>query len=85
MKIKLALPLYVASLALFSQGGYAEGWGITATIGQADYEFEVVEEGYEQKINGDFFSRDIGLDYSWGNHQVAVKVGGLAEEDNVVD
>lgn len=85
MRIKLALPLCVASLALFSQGGYAEGWGITASIGQADYEFEVVEEDYEQKINGDFFSRDIGLDYSWGNHQVAVKVGGLAEEDNVVD
>lgn len=90
MKIKLALPVYVASAVLLSQGTYAEGWGITASIGQADYEFEVQEvyegeEPYEQKINGDFFSRDIGVDYSWGNHQVAFKVGGLAEEDNVVD
>jgi len=86
MKVKIALPLYVASLALFSHGTFAEGWGMTATIGQADYEFVVTEgDDYEQAINGDFLSRDIGLDYSWGNHQVAFKVGGLAQEDDVVD
>ena len=60
------------------------------TGGSADYELEVIEnpgaeDEFVDAIDDTFFYRDLGIDYSWGNHQVGVKFGGLDESKGAID
>ncbi len=79
----------IGALGLYSQSAYA-GFAISVTGGSADYELEVIENpGAEDEfidaIDDSFFYRDLGIDYSWGNHQVGVKFGGLDESKGAID
>ena len=79
----------IGALGLYSQSAYA-GFAVSVTGGSADYELEVIENpGAEDEfidaIDDSFFYRDLGIDYSWGNHQVGVKLGGLAESKGAID
>ena len=58
---------------------------VSVTGGSADYELEVIEnpgaeDEFVDAIDDTFFYRDLGIDYSWGNHQVLLKFGGLDEQ-----
>ena len=79
----------IGALGLYSQSAYA-GFAVSVTGGSADYELEVIENpGTENQfvdaIDDTFFYRDLGIDYSWGNHQVGLKYGGLAESNGAID
>ena len=88
---KIAVGLWSLGLALSAQTVSA-GVGISISAGSSDYEqsFEfsydgVVEDENGYTMDGSFFYRDLTIDYSWGSHQVGVKFGGLANEDNVIE
>ena len=75
----------VVAIAALSSASVHAGVALTVTAGSADYELSVAEVGYEEVIDDRFNSRDISLDYSWDNHQVGIKVGGLAKVDDAID
>lgn len=79
----------ISALGIYSQSAYAD-FAVSVTAGSADYELEVIENpGAENEfvdaIDDTFFYRDLGIDYSWGNHQVGVKIGGLDESKGAID
>lgn len=81
--------LLIGALGLYSQSVYA-GFAVSVTGGSADYELEVIENpGAEDEfidaIDDSFFYRDLGIDYSWGNHQIGAKIGGLDESKGAID
>ena len=81
--------LLIGALGMYSQSAYA-GFAVSVTTGSADYELEVTEfAGTENQfvdaIDDTFFYRDLGIDYSWGNHQVGAKIGGLDKSKGAID
>ena len=78
-KIILAILLGACSLAAQAQ------WAVSVTTGSADYELSAIEGTFVDSIDDRFFYRDLSLDYSWDNHQVAVKIGGLAKSNGAID
>ena len=89
MKSLKKTAVLIGALALYSQSAYA-GFAVSVTTGSADYELEVTEfAGTENQfvdaIDDTFFYRDLGIDYSWGNHQVGAKIGGLDESKGAID
>ena len=78
-KIILAILLGASSLASQAQ------WAVSVTTGSADYELSAIEGTFVDSIDDRFFYRDLSLDYSWDNHQVAVKIGGLAKSNGAID
>ena len=79
----------IGALGLYSQSAHA-GFAVSVTGGSADYELEVIEnpgaeDEFVDAIDDTFFYRDLGIDYSWGNHQVGVKFGGLDESKGAID
>ena len=79
----------IGAMGMYSQSAYAD-FAVSVTAGSADYELELIENpGAENEfvdaIDDTFFYRDLGIDYSWGNHQVGVKIGGLDESKGAID
>ena len=89
MKSLKKTAVLIGALGMYSQSAYA-GFAVSVTGGTAEYELKVIENpGTEDQfidaIDDRFFYRDLGIDYSWGNHQVGVKLGGLAESKGAID
>jgi opacity protein-like surface antigen len=89
MKSLKRTAVLISALGIYSQSAYAD-FAVSVTAGSADYELEVIENpGAENEfvdaIDDTFFYRDLGIDYSWGNHQVGVKIGGLDESKGAID
>ena len=89
MKSLKKTAVLIGALGMYSQSAYA-GFAVSVTTGSADYELEVTEfAGTENQfvdaIDDTFFYRDLGIDYSWGNHQVGAKFGGLDESKGAID
>lgn len=78
-KIVLAILLSASSVIAQAQ------WAVSVTTGSADYELSAIEGTFVDSIDDRFFYRDLSLDYSWDNHQVAVKIGGLAKSNGAID
>ena len=72
------------SLSVSSLSAYAQ-WAVSVTAGSADYKLEAIEGTFVDAIDDTFTYRDLGIDYSWGNHQVGIKIGGLAESNGAID
>lgn len=81
----------LTSLALLMLSTQANaGFAVSSTVGSSDYELNF----NNQYANGDtsvygiedtFLYRDITFDYSWDNHQVGIKLGGLANQDDIIN
>jgi len=89
MKSLKKTAVLIGALGMYSQSAYA-GFAVSVTTGSADYELEVTEfAGTENQfvdaIDDTFFYRDLGIDYSWGNHQVGAKIGGLDKSKGAID
>ena len=89
MKSLKKTAVLIGALGMYSQSAYA-GFAVSVTAGSADYELEVTEfAGTENEfvdaIDDTFFYRDLGIDYSWGNHQVGAKIGGLDKSKGAID
>jgi opacity protein-like surface antigen len=89
MKSLKRTAVLISALGIYSQSAYAD-FAVSVTAGSADYELELIENpGAENEfvdaIDDTFFYRDLGIDYSWGNHQVGVKIGGLDESKGAID
>lgn len=78
-KIVLAILLSASSVIAQAQ------WAVSVTTGSADYELSAIEGTFVDSIDDRFFYRDLSFDYSWDNHQVAVKIGGLAKSNGAID
>ena len=79
VKILILISLSVSSLSAYAQ------WAVSVTAGSADYKLEAIEGTFVDAIDDTFTYRDLGIDYSWGNHQVGIKIGGLAESNGAID
>ena len=89
MKTLIKTAVLIGALGLYSQSAYA-GFAVSVTGGSADYELEVIErpgaeDEFVDAINDSFFYRDLGIDYSWGNHQIGAKIGGLDKSNDAID
>jgi opacity protein-like surface antigen len=89
MKSLKRTAVLISALGIYSQSAFAD-FAVSVTAGSADYELELIENpGAENEfvdaIDDTFFYRDLGIDYSWGNHQVGVKIGGLDESKGAID
>ena len=84
-KIVLTILISVSALSANAQ------WAASVTTGSADYELTFLETytnpdgSYSTSVDDRFFYRDLGIDYSFGQHQVGFKIGGLASSDDAVD
>jgi len=83
-KLNIVKILIVISLSVSSISAHAQ-WAVSATAGSADYKLEAIEGTFVDAIDDTFLYRDLGIDYSWGNHQVGIKIGGLAESNGAID
>ena len=83
-KLNIVKILIVISLSVSSLSAYAQ-WAVSVTAGSADYKLEAIEGDFVDAIDDTFTYRDLGIDYSWGNHQVGIKIGGLAESNGAID
>jgi hypothetical protein len=81
MNKNLLIPAVFLLVSPLSHADFA----LSVSGGQADYELVVAEEpDYTETVDGDFVYRDITLDYTTGSHQFGVKLGGLAQESDVI-
>ena len=84
-KIVLTFLISVSALTVNAQ------WAASVTAGSADYEIVLSEtltnpdSVYTTNLDDSFLYRDLGIDYSFGPHQVGVKIGGLANEPDAVN
>ena len=84
-KIVLTFLISVSALTVNAQ------WAASVTAGSADYELVLTEtltnpdSVYTTTLDDSFLYRDLGIDYSFGPHQVGVKIGGLASEPDAVN
>ena len=84
IKIVLTLLISVSALTAHAQ------WAVSVSAGSADYEFAVTEnltggETFTDAIDDRFFYRDLGFDYSFGQHQIGFKIGGLSKSNGAID
>ena len=84
-KIVLTFLISVSALTANAQ------WAASVTAGSADYEVLFTQtytnpaSTYSTILDDSFLYRDLGIDYSFGPHQVGVKLGGLANEPDAVN
>ena len=84
-KIVLTFLISVSALTANAQ------WAASVTAGSADYEVLFTQtytnpaSTYSTTLDDSFLYRDLGIDYSFGPHQVGVKFGGLANEPDAVN
>ena len=84
-KIVLTFLISVSALTANAQ------WAASVTAGSADYEVLFTQtytnpaSSYSTTLDDSFLYRDLGIDYSFGPHQVGVKFGGLANEPDAVN
>jgi hypothetical protein len=78
---KIGLAILLSAISLAAQAQFA----VSVTAGSADYKLEAIEGTFVDAIDDSFLYRDLGIDYSWGNHQVGLKIGGLAESNGAID
>ena len=84
-KIVLTFLISVSALTANAQ------WAASVTAGSADYEVLFTQtytnpaSSYSTTLDDSFLYRDLGIDYSFGPHQVGVKFGGLADEPDAVN
>ena len=84
-KIVLTFLISVSALTANAQ------WAASVTAGSADYEVLFTQtytnpaSTYSTVLDDSFLYRDLGIDYSFGPHQVGVKLGGLANEPDAVN
>ena len=84
-KIVLTFLISVSALTANAQ------WAASVTAGSADYEVLFTQtytnpaSSYTTTLDDSFLYRDLGIDYSFGPHQVGVKLGGLANEPDAVN
>ena len=84
-KIVLTFLISVSALTANAQ------WAASVTAGSADYEVLFTQtytnpaSTYSTTLDDSFLYRDLGIDYSFGPHQVGVKLGGLANEPDAVN
>jgi hypothetical protein len=84
-KIVLTFLISVSALTANAQ------WAASVTAGSADYEVLFTQtytnpaSSYSTILDDSFLYRDLGIDYSFGPHQVGVKFGGLANEPDAVN
>ena len=84
-KIVLTFLISVSALTANAQ------WAASVTAGSADYEVLFTQtytnpaSTYSTILDDSFLYRDLGIDYSFGPHQVGVKFGGLANEPDAVN
>ena len=84
-KIVLTFLISVSALTANAQ------WAASVTAGSADYEVLFTQtytnpaSSYSTTLDDSFLYRDLGIDYSFGPHQVGVKFGGLASEPDAVN
>lgn len=84
-KIVLTFLISVSALTAHAQ------WAASVTAGSADYEVVISQtysnpaSTYSTTLDDSFLYRDLGIDYSFGPHQVGVKFGGLANEPDAVN
>lgn len=88
MKTNLTKLTSLALLMLSTQAN--AGFAISTTVGSSDYELNFNNQFGDRDegtygIEDNFLYRDITIDYSWDNHQVGIKIGGLANQDNIIN
>ena len=83
-KIVLTFLISVSALTANAQ------WAASVTTGSADYQVVFTEtltnpaSTYTETVDG-FFYRDLGFDYSFGQHQIGFKIGGLSKSNGAID